>query len=117
MNVPDEQMPYEGAFHGAEVPFVFGDSFELKGKGEMALSQAMGCYWVNFATTGNPNRGPSSCSEKLGLPEWPLFNNGDAIELDVGSIRNRSSLKAAECDMFAAHHALSLNSSPMSFIV
>lgn len=32
-----------GAFHGAEVPFVFTDSFELKG-GERDLSERMALY-------------------------------------------------------------------------
>lgn len=27
--------------------------------GERMLSQAMGCYWTNFAATGDPNQGPS----------------------------------------------------------
>merc|ERR1719478_986467 len=53
MNMGDLQ--YEGAFHGAEVPFVWYDSFELTGDGERYLSNAMGCYWINFAATGNPN--------------------------------------------------------------
>lgn len=30
--------------------------FELKSDGERALSRAMGCYWTNFATSGNPNK-------------------------------------------------------------
>lgn len=30
-----------GAFHGAEVPFVFGDNYELKGWGERNLSSLM----------------------------------------------------------------------------
>ena len=48
---------YEGAFHGAEVPFVFGDQFELTTEVERAASRAMGCWWTNFAATGNPNLG------------------------------------------------------------
>ena len=48
-----------GAFHGAEVPFVFGDTFELVG-GEVDLSRAMSTYWTNMASSGDPNvwRGP-----------------------------------------------------------
>ena len=46
-----------GAFHGAEVPFAFYDAFELATAAERALSAAMGCYWRNFAHTGDPNRG------------------------------------------------------------
>ena len=29
---------YMGAFHGAEVPFVFGDGFELSSDGEVAAA-------------------------------------------------------------------------------
>eukprot|EP00039_Didymoeca_costata_P011206 m.156343 g.156343 ORF g.156343 m.156343 type:complete len:71 (-) comp15098_c0_seq13:250-462(-) len=54
-------MPHVGSFHGAEVPFVFGDSFELSSDGERKLSNTMGCYWTNFATTGDPNKG-NNCS-------------------------------------------------------
>ena len=40
-----------GAFHGAEVPFVFHDSFELVG-GENDLSSQMSTYWTNMASSG-----------------------------------------------------------------
>ena len=62
---------YYGAFHGAEVPFVFGDQFELSSDGGRALSRAMGCFWTNFAATGNPNKGPGDCAAHLSLPHWP----------------------------------------------
>merc|ERR1711966_521557 len=65
LNFPDTQ--YEGAFHGGEVPFVFGDGFELSSDAERALSKAMGCYWINFSATGNPNEGPSNCAAELSL--------------------------------------------------
>ena len=53
-----QNIPTLGAFHGAEVPFVFGDTFELTSDEEKALSKAMGCYWRSFAHTGDPNRAP-----------------------------------------------------------
>lgn len=43
-----------GAFHGAEVPFVFNDGFELMG-GEHNLSESMATYWTNMASSGDPN--------------------------------------------------------------
>jgi carboxylesterase type B len=55
-----EGLQYYGAFHGAEVPFVFGDQFEISSDGERRLSLAMGCFWTNFAISGDPNTG-SSC--------------------------------------------------------
>ena len=60
MNMDD--LPYMGSFHGAEVPFVFGYPAELSSAGERWLSKTMGCYWVNFASTGDPNFGPASKS-------------------------------------------------------
>jgi len=44
-----------GAFHGSEVPFVFGFPPELGTDAERFLSNAMGCYWSNFAHSGDPN--------------------------------------------------------------
>jgi len=99
-----EDLPYMGAFHGAEVPFVFGDPFEVSSEGEKHLSQAMGCYWANFAATGNPNSGPSGCATALSLPEWPAVGtNGDAIELTNSSISKRMALNKPKCDLFAKY--------------
>jgi para-nitrobenzyl esterase len=66
-----------GAFHGAEVPYVFGTLdkvFPAPGaadgktrweKTDRELSAAMLGYWANFVKTGDPN-GP-------GLPGWPRY--------------------------------------------
>lgn len=43
-----------GAFHGSEVPFVYGDTFELVG-GELTLSESMSQFWTNMASSGDPN--------------------------------------------------------------
>ncbi|MCQ2074479.1 MAG: carboxylesterase family protein [Bacteroidaceae bacterium] len=55
-----------GSVHGSEVAYVFqhtGDSLP----GDQELKRQIGDYWVNFATTGNPNA--------EGLPYWPAFTN------------------------------------------
>ena len=49
-----------GAFHGVEIPYVFGNTepFELLGQIEQAdldLSAAIMDYWTRFAATGDPN--------------------------------------------------------------
>ena len=46
-----------GAYHAAEIPFVF-NLHTLTKTGDprdAALTKAMGDYWANFAKTGNPN--------------------------------------------------------------
>ncbi len=57
-----------GAYHSAEIEFVFGAlaSKDLPWRPEdKALSDQMSTYWSNFAKTGDPN-GP-------GLPKWPAY--------------------------------------------
>lgn len=73
-----------GAFHGDEVPYVFGnldrvpaalDGAARKGRWQpedYALSHVMLNYWANFVKTGNPN-GDS-------LPSWPAYS-GDSNRL------------------------------------
>eukprot|EP01060_Flectonema_neradi_P021004 TRINITY_DN28513_c0_g1_i1.p1 TRINITY_DN28513_c0_g1~~TRINITY_DN28513_c0_g1_i1.p1 ORF type:complete len:636 (+),score=96.12 TRINITY_DN28513_c0_g1_i1:64-1908(+) len=92
-----------GAFHGSEVPFVFGDPWELSNKGERQLSSAMGCYWANFAETGNPNNG--SCS---GYPYWPPFGASQSyIEFsatnETSVISAKAQLHKEACDVFSKY--------------
>ena len=62
---------------GCQVPFVFGDPFELLKPVERKVSQAMGCYWSNFAWNSNPNNSTgraSLYSQNLcaKLPSWEV---------------------------------------------
>ena len=58
-----------GAFHGAELPYVFGTLYPTTWAWtpqDQDFSRLLRRYWVNFARSGNPN-GP-------GLPAWPAFS-------------------------------------------
>lgn len=102
INEDSDDLKYMGAFHGAEVPFVWNDNFELSSRGEHALSAAMGCYWSNFAATGNPNVGSDGCVSKLSLPQWPSFGGDrlDALMLSNTTIGTMKDLKREQCDVF-----------------
>jgi len=103
-----DNIPTLGAFHGAEVPFAFGDTFELTTDAERSLSQKMGCFWRNFAWTGDPNVGPGGrCNTTTG---WPAFGTSAETEktlvLGLNNTANTSAitvatnLKSAQCEAF-----------------
>lgn len=56
----------EGAPHGSEVHYVFGNLGAEALPEDIKASDRMQRYWINFASTGDPN-GP-------GLPRWPAFD-------------------------------------------
>ena len=80
---PGGDSPPRGAYHSAEIEFVFGAlaSENLPWRPEdKALSDLMSTYWSNFAKTGDPN-GP-------GLPQWPAYSsqgNYPVMHLDAAS--------------------------------
>jgi para-nitrobenzyl esterase len=59
----------DGANHGAEVSYVFGNFGGPSGSApspeDLALSDLIRSFWINFAGTGDPNG--------TGLPQWPAF--------------------------------------------
>eukprot|EP00040_Diaphanoeca_grandis_P018599 m.97852 g.97852 ORF g.97852 m.97852 type:complete len:660 (+) comp27016_c0_seq1:1025-3004(+) len=104
VNVEASRMESMGAFHGAEVPFVFGVPIEVTGEGERNASRAMGCWWVNFATTGDPNNGPcTTTTDQAVLPVWGTINGtlGNAMIITNTSLSMNTAVKQSPCDMFA----------------
>jgi para-nitrobenzyl esterase len=85
-----------GAFHAAEVAFVFGTkifTFVELTPDEQPLVDAMMGYWSRFSTTGDPNGGDVA---------WPKYDAaGDThLTLDLAGIATGSDLLAAECDFW-----------------
>lgn len=68
------------AYHGAEIPYVFGthDHWFPDSEQDDALTTTMMSYWVQFAAQGNPNSD--------GLPHWPAFDPDEAQIMALGDV-------------------------------
>jgi para-nitrobenzyl esterase len=76
--VPPSRKQTIGAYHAAEIPFVFNSHLSISPPSEQdkTLTQSMGRYWTNFARTGNPNGD--------GLEPWPAFSGAQEAWLELG---------------------------------
>ena len=76
---PIENKDQYGAFHAAELGYVFGnlDLFGAQPTDEdQAFSDLMASIWTQFAKTGNPNA--------EGLPEWPAYTAANEAYMELG---------------------------------
>lgn len=65
----NEKVPALGAYHGSDVPYVFGALHTLRRPWtatDRQISRNLQSYWLNFARSGNPNGD--------GLLNWPAFD-------------------------------------------
>ena len=88
----DPKSPQLGAFHSAEIEYVFGQLDSKAGVSwrpeDRALSAEMQKYWTNFARSGDPN-GP-------GLPKWAVYSAADGwpvMFLDAMSAAHKDDLR------------------------
>jgi para-nitrobenzyl esterase len=88
-------LPNLGAFHSAELPFVFDNTYvtyTISGP-EIALSMSMQGYWTRFAAAGDPNGS--------GAVTWPKYDvAGDQdLTLDLTIVAD-THLDQAHCDFW-----------------
>jgi para-nitrobenzyl esterase len=96
--VPPSKRQSAGAFHAAEIIFVFGKSVPLFPTDEQdeTITQAMGDYWTQFAKTGDPNM--------EGLPQWPAFSIEEQRNMVLGPKIVATPIERADAyDIFQRH--------------
>lgn len=86
-----------GAYHSGDLAYAFGNvglvGIDWNDR-DRELSDQISQYWVNFATTGNPNG--------AGLPVWPQYDRESeaAIEFGTDGTTARSAVRKAKLDLF-----------------
>jgi para-nitrobenzyl esterase len=83
-----------GAFHAAEVPYLFNDAkFDAAANpGQRRLSAQVIRYWANFAHAGDPNG--------VGLQHWSPFDRADAVPY----VQSLAPDAVSSVDYAAEHH-------------
>ncbi|MDR0843281.1 MAG: carboxylesterase family protein, partial [Acidobacteriota bacterium] len=71
----------DGAGHGTDVPYAFqtltGNQGAAPVAEDVALSDLISSYWVNFTKTGDPNAS--------GLPQWPVYSESNPQVMAFGA--------------------------------
>lgn len=83
-----------GAFHGAELPYVFGNFTMMgrtfKSKDNLKLAKIVIALWSSFARTGVP--------AAEGVPEWPLYDDAARSYMTLGDkIEIGANLRTEKC--------------------
>jgi carboxylesterase type B len=77
--LPGPDVDQYGAFHTSEVPYVL-NTLSMSNRPFTAkdhqIADTLSSYWVNFATTGDPNGKE--------LPVWPAAGTDAAVTMEVG---------------------------------
>lgn len=91
---PNPNSKYLGAYHAGEIAYVFHNlnpQNTLIQNADHQLAELMMGYWVNFATTGNPNG--------QGLPEWKAYEPKTEPYLEFATpVRLRNHLLKGQLD-------------------
>jgi para-nitrobenzyl esterase len=93
---PGPQKNILGAYHAAEIAYVFNNTQTLRNPAteeDRQMADIMSDFWLNFAKTGNPNG--------AGLPQWQPYTrtNPNYVELNV-TARPETDLTPATWDFF-----------------
>ena len=82
-----------GAYHSAEIPFIFGTATKFS-KDEEALSGKMMGFWTTFAKSGDPNDPKSSTL-------WPKYDKtADAHQVLALKLSTGKGLKQKKCNFW-----------------
>ena len=93
-----------GAYHSAEITFVFGRPKPLQPSAgttsyDATVADAMSDYWVAFASAGDPNAAPARGK----WPRWPKYDPKTDALLEIGpEISARANFKRAVYDSLDA---------------
>jgi para-nitrobenzyl esterase len=106
---PGPQSQRLGAFHASELAYVFGNfpwPFPWEDT-DHKLADVISSYWVNFATTGNPNG--------KNLPQWPAYSAQSDQAMELGDkVAVRTGTNKAGLDFFDTYYESQRSPQPTS---